>query len=330
MGRQKNIISVSGGKDSTALWLLAIERDIDVMPIFADTGHEHPFTYDYLDYLESKLGPIRRLKADFSRQIAHKRMFIARDQRHRRDKQGRKVRWTNKAKRRALAVLAPTGNPFLDLCLWKGRFPSTRRRFCSEQLKHELIRNEIVEPLMMDGHTVISWQGVRALESRSRANLDIVDEPEDGLIVYRPLIRWTVDEVFAMHRKHKIEWNPLYENDQGRVGCMPCIHSTKDSLRAIAQRWPEVIDRLAWWEMLVSNASKRGSSTFYDARILLPKKQSASYAELSKRVNYKTHGIRQIVQWAMTSRGKNNLDMFNIYNAPHICSSIYGLCESAN
>ena len=40
------------------------------------------------------------------------------------DKHGRKLRWSNKAKRRALAVMYPSGNPFLDLCMWKGRFPS--------------------------------------------------------------------------------------------------------------------------------------------------------------------------------------------------------------
>lgn len=51
----KNIISMSGGKDSLAQCLVAIENNIPHERVFADTGHEHPQTMDYLDYLESKL-----------------------------------------------------------------------------------------------------------------------------------------------------------------------------------------------------------------------------------------------------------------------------------
>ena len=75
-----------------------------------DTGHEHAAVYDYLAYLEQTLGvSITRLRADFSEQMANKRLFIARDQRMGRDKSGKRLRWTNKAERRALAVLHATG-----------------------------------------------------------------------------------------------------------------------------------------------------------------------------------------------------------------------------
>ena len=41
------LVSISGGKDSTATLLLALEREKDVRAVFADTGNEHQLTYDY-------------------------------------------------------------------------------------------------------------------------------------------------------------------------------------------------------------------------------------------------------------------------------------------
>jgi hypothetical protein len=38
---------------------------------------------------------------------------------------------------RAAEALRPSGNPFLDLCLWKGRFPSRMTQFCTQFLKTE-------------------------------------------------------------------------------------------------------------------------------------------------------------------------------------------------
>lgn len=52
------LISLSGGKDSTALALLAIEtkQPDDVLDfVFCDTGNEHPITYSYLEYLDRRL-----------------------------------------------------------------------------------------------------------------------------------------------------------------------------------------------------------------------------------------------------------------------------------
>lgn len=172
-----HVVSVSGGKDSAATLLLAIERNgvKNVRAIFCDAGNEHEAVYEYLTYLEQATGVrIDRLKADFSDEIARKRMFIARDQRTRRGPDGRRVRWTNKAKRRALAVLHPTGNPFLDLCMWKGRFPSRKAQLCTEHLKRNLAVEYQLD-LVDQGHWVWSWQGVRRDESLNRRDAQLFE-----------------------------------------------------------------------------------------------------------------------------------------------------------
>ena len=308
-----NLVSISGGKDSTAMALIAAEKAPgSVRFVFADTGHEHPVTYkhvnDLSDELERRVGqPIQWVRADFTRRIENKRQYIT-------------EKWPEKGVSqdqidRALNVLQPTGNPMLDLCLWKGRFPSTRARFCSQELKHIPIHDQMVEPLLDQYRAVVSWQGVRRDESRSRSELPERDvefgqwEPEPkGLLIYRPILDYTADDVFDLHRRHGVRWNPLYEQGMGRVGCMPCIHARKDELNEIAHRFPEFINRIREWERLVSDASKRGAATFFATS------------------DGRGDGIDEVIEWAKTSRGGQQQDMLRAME-PSPCSSIYGLCE---
>jgi 3'-phosphoadenosine 5'-phosphosulfate sulfotransferase (PAPS reductase)/FAD synthetase len=323
----RNIISVSGGKDSLATWLVALERETENMQVvFADTGHEHAQTYEYVDYLESQLGPITRVKADFSVDIERKRGVV-------------QTKWraegvSEEIIERALSVLHPSGNPFLDLCLWKGRFPSTRRRFCSEQLKHLPIDSQVIQPALADCDydEVWSWQGVRADESAARAQLPETEEhpKHDGLITYRPILTWTAEDVFAIAKRHGIKSNPLYTQGMGRVGCMPCIHCGKDEMRELAKRFPEELERVAEWERLVGMAAKRQASTFMDARVVqrhlgLPK----ITADNVHTISHETHGIKQYVGWAKTARGGRQWDLIQTLEDEDVplCSSIYGLCE---
>ncbi len=62
----RHIVSVSGGKDSTALAIYIREKypQIPMELVFCDTGAELPETYAFLDRLEATLGlPIARLNA---------------------------------------------------------------------------------------------------------------------------------------------------------------------------------------------------------------------------------------------------------------------------
>jgi len=68
----KHVVSISGGKDSTATALYARETvdTASIIYVTADTSNEHPLTYEYLDYLEDVFGaPIVRLKTDFAARI---------------------------------------------------------------------------------------------------------------------------------------------------------------------------------------------------------------------------------------------------------------------
>lgn len=314
-GRIKHVVSVSGGKDSAATLLIAIERCAreSIIPIFCDTGNEHQAVYEYLAYLEQALDiTIHRLKADFSEQIARKRMFIARDQRKGR-KNGKRLRWSNKAKRRALAELHPTGNPFLDLCMWKGRFPSRKAQFCTEELKRNMAVAFQIE-LIDEGHQVLSWQGVRRDESQARKDAKKIERLNPKMWVFRPLVEWTAAQVFEYCSSRGIQPNPLYKQGMSRVGCMPCINVNKEELRQIAQRFPEMIHEKSEWERKVGLCSKRMAATFIPA-------PGMSNHEASKQT------IWTVVEWSKTTRGGRQFNLLADLEEPTACASAYGLCE---
>ena len=313
-----NIVSVSGGKDSSALLCLAKEqKPKNMLAVFCDTGHEPQQTYDYVRYLESALGiPIRWVKADFSAQINAKRERLEAVVR------GEKVprnTWTPEQAASAIPYLVPTGNPFVDLCIWKGRFPSTKARFCSEELKRNVILEQVNKPLWNEGAYIVSWQGVRADESSARALLEEEEDVDQNYTIYRPLLRWTAEECFAMHRKHGIKHNPLYEQGMGRVGCMPCIHANKDELREIAVRFPDEIERVARMEAQVGGASRRRTSSFFSS--------DKTPGEHVGNPDMLMPQIHAVVEWSKTGRGGRQYDWLKMEDEGLLCSSLYGLCE---
>lgn len=362
-----NLISMSGGKDSTATLLKAIEQGVpNIRAVFADTGHEHQLTYEYVDYLEESLGiEIVRIKPDFSEQIENKRKLVQTKWR-KEFIDGVPGKWKRKKKtplcwaepsylpeniydythnqyfefvggmrpiteaeadirvENVLSALKPTGIPFLDMALWKGRFPSSKARFCTEELKKKPIM-DYQESLLEEFDRINVWVGVRKDESVARSK--ITDEWElefgdddYGIWLYRPILDWTVEDVFAMHDKHGIEPNPLYKMGMGRVGCMPCVMCSKGELKQIGERCDDEIVRLQEWEIIVSLASKRGKSTFFNTGTLHGIRNT-------NEIDVTKHGIRSAVDWANTSRGGRQFNMFDALEDIPVCTSVYGLCE---
>ena len=316
-----HIIGLSGGKDSTATLLVALARlpKAQVQPVFVDTGNEQQQTYAYLDYLEAHLDiPITRLTPDFTQQIAAKRKFIAQDQRIGRDKRGVKLRWSNRRKREALAHLHPSGNPFLDLCLLKGMFPSNRSRFCTEYLKKNVFVG-YVDDLVQAGQRVVVWQGIRRDESDKRKNAKRFERVGPGFYHFRPLVDWTEADVFSFLDALGIPASSLYKS-LGRVSCAPCIYSTKPDLRVMLT--PEIVSRLKEWERRVSLCSKTGRAAFFHGKELA----GARLHEVHPLTFWKRHEIDAIQHWSEKPTRFNPGD-WNAFEAEESsCSSEWGMC----
>lgn len=271
-----NVVGISGGKDSTATALFAFENIAEPLRfMFCDTGIESPATYEYIDYLDEKLkaltgGGIERIKADFAEKMERKReKLIASGESHRAE------------------FMYPTGNPFLDMCVLKGRFPSTKTRFCTKDLKLEPLK-KFYKSLLLDGKTVISWSGERAEESLARSKKpvkEVLFKTNEGIVyTYRPILRWKEADCFAILKRYGIKPNPLYAQGFNRVGCFPCIMCRKAEIKMISELYPEVFEKLAEWELAVSKTSKSGSGTFF-------------HIENGKET------LADWIEWSKTSRG---------------------------
>lgn len=317
--RSAHIVNVSGGKDSAACYLLAIERGRPFRAVTADTGHEAPETYEWIRRLAQRTGgpEVEVVRADFSRQIARKREFVATKWRE----QGMLEEYVLSA----LDVLHPTGNPFLDMCIWKGRFPSVRARFCTEELKQNPIADQVYKPAFEVG-PVISWHGERRDESKARAKLPKVTRVFGNAspwAIWRPIIDWSAADVFDLHKRHGLKPNPLYLKGMSRVGCFPCIHAQKAELASIAARYPEAFERLRRWEDIVARAAKRNKATFFAAD------KTPEGVRLAQNDSPSTRypDALDVAKWSQTTRGGKQYDMLQLMDSSAACSSQYGLCE---
>jgi 3'-phosphoadenosine 5'-phosphosulfate sulfotransferase (PAPS reductase)/FAD synthetase len=184
---------------------------------------------------------------------------------------------------------------------------------------------EFVQAFLANGADVLMLSGVRAAESSDRAKL-----PERefsayfGCEVLRPLLSWTLEEVWAIHRRYGIEPNPLYAMGAKRVGCLPCIMSRKREIANIAARFPERIEFLREAERSVPSSC--GFSSFF-AKGKAPLRYRKTSITTKEGKTMAVASIDDIVAWA-----KNDPDLytetldFDVEEAP-ACDSRYGACE---
>ncbi|WP_345873149.1 phosphoadenosine phosphosulfate reductase family protein [Shewanella algae] len=286
------IVNNSGGKDSGATDLLAnVITDGNYRSVAADTGNEHHLTIKHLQQLHSqRSGPeVEIVSADYPQELfdARKKTVIkdwAKKQRVRagayrgivmpsltRTDTKFAEQWRAAATALGwgefeapidafISAFKRSGNPFLDMALMHGGFPLGRQRFCTDELKMNVVFDKVLSPLLAEGKQVIQWSGVRAEESEKRALYQRFEEDrrdESGdLFNFLPIHQWTAADVFALHRYFGVKPNPLYTQGMGRVGCMPCILVAKEELAEIAARFPEEIERVASWEKQVALTSK--------------------------------------------------------------------------
>ena len=216
---------------------------------------------------------------------------------------------------------------FYNLAKRKKRFPSTKARFCTTELKLEPSK-QFMETL--EG-TVLSVSGVRRDESKERADAPEFSNGFDsyhGFPTWRPLVEWTLEDVFLIHKRYNFPLNPLYYLGFSRVGCLPCIMSRKKEIRLIGKLMPERIDFLEEQE-----TTFEGRSSFHSffARNAVPERYRTYEIETLTGEKIKIGTIRDVVEWSKTTDNKrtSNYDFhFEDYeDAFEESSCMAGVCE---
>lgn len=281
------VASVSGGKDSTALILALLEAvDRGELPrellrfAFADTVWEADEVYEYLDYLRAKLSI-------------------------------------------AIDVVGYPGGMVAKI-REGARFAGRLQRWCTRELKIDHLRAYHDALIESTGIETVAAMGIRADESAARADMPEWDDepPGDrswGGFVWRPLIRWSVEDVLRIHNRHGIKVNPLYQEGFSRVGCCPCQFATKEEIALIAVRTPARIDLIDDLEHEVADI-RRARNVEQPGRYKTV--EGASFFQTQRKG---FTGIRKVVEWARTERGGRQLPL--LPSPPRGGCMRWGICD---
>lgn len=109
-----------------------------------------------------------------------------------------------------------------------------KRHFCCQVRK--------LEPLSRAFRTLDAWVcGLRRGQSVTRNDMRRVEWDErHGLLKINPLIDWSVEQVWAYVREHRVPYNKLHDQGFPSIGCQPCTRAVKPGEDIRSGRW--------WWE----------------------------------------------------------------------------------
>lgn len=212
------VVSVSGGKDSSAMCLNLFEQGYsknDFIRVFADTGWEDASTYEYLEYLEKTIGNIERIKA----QIEINEEF--------------------RESIEKIESLLGFESPMIRQAYQFKFMSNVFNKWCTVILKMQPFK-KFFDNLDADPVNLV---GIRRDESARRSRMTEWEFNSNfDCWTHRPIIDWTEQQVIDIHHRFNLIPNRLYLNGWNRVGCYPCIFSRKEEIRRISEKRIQIIE----------------------------------------------------------------------------------------
>ncbi len=111
----------------------------------------------------------------------------------------------------------------------KGVLPTRINRFCCAYLKETGGRGRVV------------MLGVRRAESTNRSNRNLFDwNDTTKKLQFNPIIDWSDRQVWGYIKQHQLEYSPLYDKGQKRIGCVACPMISGNLVRKELEKYPHI------------------------------------------------------------------------------------------
>lgn len=223
-----HVVSLSGGKDSTAMLLRMLEEGMRVdIILFCDTGLEFPEMYEHLAKLEKDIGrPITRILADhtFEYKLTQHEILV----KHKKNGDQRNYRGYG--------------------------WPGPLNRWCTKEFK-TLPREKFMRPLL-ERYNVIEYVGIAADEGYRLERKNNQQEQ-----CRHPLVDWGMTEADCLQYcyDHGYDWGGLYKYFS-RVSCWCCPLQPLAELRILYEHYPHLWKQLAEWDTKTWRDFKTGYS----------------------------------------------------------------------
>ena len=211
-----HVVSLSGGKDSTAMLLRMLEEGMRVdIILFCDTGLEFPAMYEHLDKLERDIGrPITRIRSfhTFEYYLTQKEILV----KHKKNAGQRNYRGYG----------------------WSGPL----NRWCTKELK-TIPREKFLRQLQ-EHYDIIEYVGLAADEGY-RFERENNQKPN----CRHPLVDWGMTEADCLQYCYDrgYTWGGLYKQFS-RVSCWCCPLQPLAELRILYKSYPELWAQLPDWD----------------------------------------------------------------------------------
>lgn len=205
----KHIISFSGGKDSTAMLLMMLEKEMQIDDIvFMDTGVEFPEMYEHIKKVETYINRnVTVLKAEKSFE------YMLLDY----EKKKGKNKWQ------------------------KGySFPDFRNRWCTNYFKQRVIKKYLKEKYK--DFEILEYHGIAVDEPKR------LEKNKNKNIKY-PLAEWNITEKEALEYCYNkgFDWDGLYKKFH-RVSCWCCPLKSLKELKVLYEEYPNLFEKIEEWE----------------------------------------------------------------------------------
>lgn len=262
---ERTVIAFSGGKDSTACLIWAIENDCPNIELWHHDvdGREGsnlmdwPVTTDYCKHIAETFNvPIyfSWLSGGFEREML-------------RDNQKKACTYFETPD--GLSQAGGTRGKDSTRLQFPQVSGDLKIRWCSAYLKIDVCDIAIRNQARFNHSKTLLISGERAQESPQRAKykefeLDRSDNRSGRNARHvdrlRPIHKWTEDQVWDAIKRHRINAHPAYYLGWGRLSCMTCIFGSKNQWATILKIDGDRFERIAEYEVEFNKTIQRDKS----------------------------------------------------------------------